>query len=423
MHVEYLVPGIKKIILDNGLRILLARGPHTKKAFLMVGFKVGSIDETEENFGIFHFLEHILFKSTKTRKGRKILEELEEAGTKVNAETNVNCTVLYAKVLPHLLKKIIGIFFEMIANPSYNSREFQLERKVVLEEFESSRDDPLEYLVDFAFFPTLFKNTPLAHSVLGAPENLLRFSKEDLERIKLEYYVPGNMIIVVMGRFDEEEVVREIEATFGGLAPALVKPQKLVVGLDNSQNIKLVPRKTTSSQVYLCLGYKVPGSLNRDFYRLSLLDGILSEGMSSRLFVALREKRGIGYGLGTVFGDFNQVGTLFAYLAGFNKKRFNEAVRTILEEFRQLRDKRVNERELRRAKNQVISSHDEAMERIEFWAGQILRKEFFEVPYDFRRFPKNIERIKTREILEAANQYLIDDYILTALVPEGFSPF
>lgn len=423
METGYLMPGVKRIILDNGLRILTAKGPHTRKAVIMVGFKVGLIDETEENSGISHFLEHILFKSTQSRKRKQIVMDLEEVGTKVNAGTNVDHTILYAKVLPQFVKRVIRNFFEMVSNPAYNSREFELEKKVVLEEWENSWDEPIDHSFDFLYWPTLFKGTPLERSIAGRRESLQSMSKQDLEDFKKKYYLPNNMAIVAVGKFNEEEVIREITETFGTLSPKQVPEQKLEVELINSQTIKLIPRRTLSSQVYLVLGYRVPGSLHKDIHKLNLLDSILSEGMSSRLFVALREKRGIGYGVGTALADFKQIGSLHAYITGFNKKRFQGAVKAILGEFQDLKKKTISNRELQKAKNQLISSHQESMEKPEFWGRQILEKEFFGVPYDFRRIPKHIKKITPRDIRRIANQYLIDDYTLCALVPEGFNPF
>jgi len=423
MKVGYLMPGVKRIILDNGLRVLMARGPYTKKVLIMVGFQVGSIDETNENSGISHFSEHILFKSTQTRKGKQILEDLEAVGTKVNAATDVDHTTLYAKVLPQFTERVIKNFFEMVANPTYNSREFELERKVVLEELEDTKDEPIGNSFDFIFYPTLFNGTSLAQSVGGTRESLERMSKEDLEDFKKKHYLSNNTAIVVVGRFNEEEIIRNIDGTFGKLTPGSIQPQKLEVELFNSQTIKLTPRRTLSPQAYLALGYRVPGSLHRDFHKLDLLDSILSLGLSSRLFVALRERRGIGYQVGTAFNDFYTIGAFYAYVAGFNKKRFQDAVRAILGEFQNLKKKIISDRELQKAKSQHISSHEEAMEEVGFWAGQILRKEFFDVSYDFRRIPKYIEKITPRDIMETANQYLTDEYTLTALVPEGFKPF
>lgn len=422
MKTDFLMAGVKRVTLDNGLRILFARGPKPKKNFVLVGFKAGSAYDSDEKAGLFHFLEHALFKSTKTKRSKKILEELEDDGTSVNAFTSHHYTVLQAKMLPHLTAKTLRLFFEMVANPEYNKKEFDLERKVVLDEMENDGDNHLTQSDGF-FFSSLFPGQYLCRSVLGYFSALKAIAKADLEEAKRRYYVPNNSAIVVLGKLNKEAILRVVQDTFGQLEPGSLPNPLPKIEIANSQTIRMVPRNALRSQAYLCLGYKTPGSNHRDYPKLMLLDSVLSGGMSSRLFVALRQQRGIGYHMGTHFADFGDIGVFYAFIDGFYKKGLQNAVRAILGEFQNLAKKTISSSELERAKSRFISDYEEGLEEPEVWASQILEKEFFAVPYDFRRFKRYIEKITPEDIRATAQKYLTDDYTLTALLPKGFTPF
>ena len=422
MESDFLMTGVKRITLDNGLRVLLATGPKPKKTVLMVGFRVGSAYEDDGKAGLFHFLEHILFKSTKMKKSKKILEELEDEGAEVNALTDYHYTILHAKMLPHLTIKTLNSFFEMVANPEYNTIELERERKVVLDEMENNKDDHLMYANDF-FLSSLFPGQYLGRHVLGDFSTLKTITKDDLEEAKRKYYVSNNIAIAIVGKFNEQEILRAIRDTFGKLEPEKPSPVLPDIAIANSQTIKMIPRDALSSQAYLCLGYKVPGSNHKDYPRLVLLDSVLSGGMSSRLFIALREQRGIGYQVGTNLIDFGNAGAFYAFIPGFYKKGLQNAVKVILAEFQKLKKTNVSCLELERAKSRFISRYEDALEEPETWASQILMKEFFGGPYDFRKFARYIKKLGPRDVQKTAQEYLTDDYTLTALLPKGFTPF
>lgn len=422
METDLLMTGIKRITLDNGLRVLLATGPKPKKNVVMVGFKVGSAYENDSNAGLFHFLEHILFKSTKTKRSKKILEELEDEGTEVNAGTDYRYTVLHAKMLPHLTAKTIRSFFEMVVNPEYNTRELDFERKVVFDEMENDKDDHLMHSNDF-FFSSLFPGQYLGRPILGDFATLKTITRADLEEAKKRYYIANNAAIAVIGKFNEEEILETILDTFGKLEAGILPPVLKNIEIVNSQTVITVPRDTLKSQAYLCLGYKVPGSNHKDYPKLVLLDSVLSGGMSSRLFIALREQRGIGYQVGTSLVDFVDIGVFYAFIPGFYKKGLRNAIKVILREFERLKKTAVSRAELERAKSRFSSHYEEALEHPEMWVSQILMKEFFGMPYDFRKFSKYVKKLAPRDIKQVAQEYLTDDYTLTALLPKGFMPF
>ncbi|MDA2922064.1 insulinase family protein, partial [Patescibacteria group bacterium AH-259-L07] len=168
------------------------------------------------------------------------------------------------------------------------------------------------------------------------------------------------------------------------------------------------------------LGWRAPGWNGEDTYKLEVLDGILSNGFSSRLFQRLRDERGIGYTNGSFFDSFGDEGFFLIYADGFDPKRFEEAKEVILNELEDLKVNLVTDRELRKTKNLLISQYSDSLESLEFRANNILVRELDNEPYDFRKTSDYVEEITKEDVRYAAQRYLTDQYTLTALVPEGF---
>jgi len=227
------------------------------------------------------------------------------------------------------------------------------------------------------------------------------------------------MIIVLVGKFEEDKFLRKIKDTFGKLKAKDVSKSKISTAIRNYRFNQLEERKGIS-QVYLFLGYQVPGFISPDTFKLNMLWGILSAGMSSRLFKKIREEKGIGYNVGSFLKNFGVQGMLAAYVAGFDPKRFKEAKKIILNEFSDLKTTLVSPRELEGTKTLMISQHDDILENIAKRGIIILEREANKIPYDFRDFAKLIKKVSREDVRVAARKYLTDKFTLTALVPEGF---
>jgi len=411
--------GIKRTEFENGLVLLTERRPHAQKAVMLVGIKVGSINEDDKLNGASHYNEHLLFKSNKYRTAKQITEDLEFEGTSVNAFTDYTITAFYAKALPEKLTKAVDVVYQATTNFEYNEEEFSRERGVILTEIRLNIEQPTKYSIENLFVPTLFKGTPLERTIAGTEESMGIVSKEELEQFKKEFYLPNNTIIVVVGRFDEAELQRKVTDTFARLEPGKVSTQDLHVDLTNQRAEKFEGHKSIK-QVYLDVGFKVPGFTHPDTHKLRLLNGILSAGMSSRMFQKLREERGIGYAIGSYFESFGDPGIFATYVAGFDSARFEEAEEVILNELKDLKTNAVPDRELEGTKNLLTSRHFDMLERIDSRAIEILEAECDKLPYDFREIPRYLDKITKEDLLEMAQKYLTDQHVLTALAPEGF---
>jgi predicted Zn-dependent peptidase len=411
--------GIKRTEFDNGLVLLTEKRPRAKKTILLVGVKVGPINENDKLNGASHYSEHMLFKSNKYRSAKEIIEDMEFEGTSINAWVDHTTMTFCANSLPEKLTKAIDIIYEAATNFDYNKEEFERERNVILTEIQFHIERPIDYSLENLFLPAAFKATPLERTLAGTKKSMGTVTKEELEQFKKTFYVPNNMAIVAVGNFNEKELIRKIEKTFAKLEPGEIPGQDLKVDLINRRSKKFESHKSIK-QVYLDIGFKLPGSTHKDFHKLSMLDGILSAGLSSRIFQKLREERGIGYDVGTFFGSFGDPGIFAVYVAGFDPKRFEEARDVILNEFKDLKTNPVSDRELQRTKNLLISQYYEHLENLTSRATDILEIEFDKLPYDFRKVPNYWKKITKQDILETAQKYLTDKFTLTALVPKNF---
>lgn len=410
---------ITRTELDNSLVLLTEKIPYAKKAVLLVGVNVGPINENDKLSGASHFNEHLFFKSNKHRSVRQIHEDLEFEGASFDAFTNRTSTVFHVKSLPNKLLKAIDIIYEAVTNFEYNQEEFERERRVILTEIQHCIDDPDIYSFSSIFIPTIFKGTPLEKTIDGTVKSVGSMTREELGQFKKMFYVPGNMAVVVVGNFDEMKLKKKIENTFAKMKIQKVPFQNFEASLVSKRSKKLEVHKSIQ-QVYLNIGFKIPGFAHADIHKLKLLDGILSAGSSSRIFRRLREEKGIGYSLGSLVNNFGDLGVFTVYIDGFEPKRFREATDVILDEFDDLKTDLVSDQELRGTKNLLISQHYDKLEKLLLRAENILNQELYRLSYDFREIPRYLKKISKEDILETARKYFTDQFTLTALVPEGF---
>lgn len=401
---------------SNGLTLVAEERPNTRKVALFVGVGVGSVDEDSEINGGSHFNEHLLFKSNKHRTARQIIEDLEYSGSLVNACTTWKYTGFYAKTPKSSLNGALDILFEAATNFEYDEKEFELERQVILTEIQNYINSPEKHALTGLFIPTLFEGTPLEKKIEGTTESMGKIKKKELEAFKQRFYAPNNMIIAVCGRFDWKKLTQLIEETFGILEKKHV-PRRQKISIQNRGN-RREEKRLDITQSYLHLGYRVPGFCGKDFFSLEMISSLLSEGMSSRLFHELREKRGIGYSVGNFFYPTGEEGMFVSHVDGLDPERVEETEEIILNIFSDLKKRRVQTKEFKGTKKLMISRYDDLLEKITERAMLLFLSEFFRVPYDFREKEKYIRAVTKDNVMDAAKEYLTEDYTLTLLSPK-----
>lgn len=337
----------QKITLDNGLRLITASLPQVHSVCLSIYVGAGSRYESEEKAGLSHFLEHLLFKGTERwATAREIAEAVEGVGGVLNGSTDKELTVYWAKVACPHFEIALDVLADMLLSPRLDPAELEKERRVVMEEIDSSFDSPhqrVNLLIDEVLWP----DQPLGRDVAGRKETVANLTRRALREYLEQQYCPGNVVISVAGNIDPEEVVDLVHSRLKDWKDGLPRPWFPAREEQSDPRVSVEPR--SAEQVHLCLGLRGLPHLHPDRFVLGLLNILLGEGMSSRLFQELREKRGLVYEVSSYVTHFFDTGSLIIY-SGTQPDNLTEVVKILLEELRRLRDEEVSEAELSRAK-------------------------------------------------------------------------
>jgi predicted Zn-dependent peptidase len=336
-----------KTTLDNGLRILTAPMPDTRSVAVSLYVGAGSRYETDEQAGVSHLLEHLLFKGTERRPSpQQISELIDGVGGVINAGTDRELTVYYAKVAaPHFVLAT-DVLTDMVRHPLIAPEELEKERKVVIEELAAVSDSPGQ-LVDVILDATMWPDQPLGRDVGGTEASVNAISRD----VTLEYlarqYVPNNTVVAVAGAIDHPTVVELVGSALGDWRPG--SPRHWFPAVNGRQESRVAVHYKRTEQAHIEIGLHGVSSRDPDRFACDLISIILGEGMSSRLFMELREKRALCYDVHSYASHYLDAGSLAVY-AGVDPKKAVEAVQALFAELERIRDDGGSEEELRKAK-------------------------------------------------------------------------
>lgn len=346
--------------LKNGLIVLTARMPGAYSATVSVMAGVGSrYEDYDVNGGVSHFLEHLLFKGTPTRPSTKIIsEQIDAVGGWSNAYTSNEMTNYYTKVPYQHVNLALEIQADMIRNSILDPEEIDRERGVVLEEMNVYQDDPASYV--HRLTPSLlWPDHPLAREVLGSEAVIRTIQREAIESYLKHHYEPNNLVVVVAGRVDHDKIVAQCEALFGDMKPTQ-RAKALPVTKELSSTTKNVLIKDTA-QAHLVVSTTAYPFLHPNVPAARLATTILGRGLSSRLFMNVRERKGLAYSINAGQESYVDTGEFEVY-AGVNLEKQADAIAAIIEELQLIGREPVGEDELNKAKNQIRGGLQMAME-------------------------------------------------------------
>lgn len=336
----------QKSKLGNGMRVVTSEMPHTRSVSMCVFVGVGSRYESDEEAGLSHFLEHILFKGTKARpEPQQISAAVEGVGGVINATTEHELTVYWCKVAQPYFEDSLALLFDVLRNSLYEPDAIEKERQVIFEELGMINDYP-GYKVEALIDEMLWPGHPLGRDIGGTRESVNGITREMLLDFVSAHYTPNNMVVSVAGNVSHDDVAAQVEGLSAGWqlgAPSEWMPYE---GEQCEPQSRVEYRKT--EQAHLSVALPGVSLLHPNRYALDLLSVALGEGMSSRLFVEVREKRGLAYDVHSEVSHFTDTGALVVS-AGVDPKRVYDAAQTILEQIGALRDG-LPEAELEKAK-------------------------------------------------------------------------
>jgi len=333
--------------LANGVTVLTEKIPHVHSASIGVWVDVGSRDENDNQAGVTHFIEHLMFKGTQRRSAKDIAEELDAVGGQLNAFTTKEYTCYYARVLDEHLPLAVDLLGDMLFHSRFDEVDIDRERNVILEEIKMYEDAPDELVHDI-FAGTIWRSHPLGRPVIGGEQSVRNLSRADLRSFYKQFYIPGNIVVAAAGNFDHERLLEMLNENFGQLTGGK-KERHFVVPQPNKQ---VFCRTKETEQVHLCLGTPGLPIDHEKIYVFQLINTILGGGLSSRLFQEIREQRGLVYSVFSYHSSYHDSG-LFCVYAGLSKENVREALELIVKEIKDLQKQGVGPAELQRVKNQL----------------------------------------------------------------------
>jgi len=335
-----------KSTLPNGLRLVTAPMPHTRSVSVSAYVGAGSRYERPVEAGLSHFVEHVCFKGTEKRPTpREISEVIDGVGGVLNAGTDRELTVFYCKVARPHLELAIDVLVDMLRSPLFAPDEVEKERKVILEELAMVADSPSQQ-VDILIDEVLWPDQPLGWDVAGNAESVAGISRQMALDYLHRQYVPNNTVVSVAGNVFPEDVEDLIERALGDWERG--SPQSWFPAVDGQSGPRSAVRYKKTEQAHLSLAVHGLSTQHPDRYALDLLSVVLGEGMSSRLFLELREHLGLCYDVHSYVSHFLDAGSFSVY-AGVDPANAVETVRALLGELERLREG-IPEDELAKAK-------------------------------------------------------------------------
>ncbi|MBP2077703.1 M16 family metallopeptidase [Oceanobacillus polygoni] len=340
---------IDKHISKNGVRIVLEKIPAVRSVTIGIWVLTGSRNESVENNGISHFLEHMFFKGTKTRTAQDIAEAFDSIGGQINAFTSKEYTCFYAKVLDTHKDYALEILADMFFNSTFDEAEMEREKKVVFEEIKMYEDTPDDIVHDL-LAKASYGDHPLGYSILGTETHLKSFQPETLREYVKQRYTPENVVVSVAGNV-EDSFIQTVEHYFG----AYESPTEKSTIIKPSFYANSIERNKDTEQAHLCFGFEGLPQGNENIYSLIIMNNVLGGSMSSRLFQDVREKQGLAYSVFSYHSTFLDNGLLTIY-AGTGKEQLSLLRDTINQTVETLINKGLTDKELRNSKEQLKGS-------------------------------------------------------------------
>jgi predicted Zn-dependent peptidase len=404
---------IKKTILPNGIKVITETLPGSKSFSLGFWFEVGSRDEESANNGITHFIEHMFFKGTNKRSAKRIVTEIESVGGYLNAFTSKEQTCYYGRGLVDHFPTSFNVISDMIQNSLFNQSEIKKEAGVIIDELRDLEDNPEDLIFD-RFEEILFSKNNLSHSILGTEKNIRKFDRSDFINYLKRKYAYDKMLIVSSGGIAHDQVLRLSERTFNRKYDKSKIKRKFYFDHKAEPQVSAIDKEI--NQVHVMLGTSTYGYGSNKRVLVSLLSQILGEGSSSRLFQTLREKNGITYQIHSYLNSFYDT-SVFGIYFSTNEKMIGKALKLVESELKKLRENKVSEKELNKAKESLKGNIILSMENT---SNRMIRIAQSEIYYNkvktLDETIREINSVTSDQIAEVADEILNPNSLLKLFI-------
>ncbi|MGC1460635.1 MAG: pitrilysin family protein, partial [Terracidiphilus sp.] len=395
-----------------GLIVLTERMDHLRSVAMGVWIKSGSRCEPAEINGISHFVEHMLFKGTRSRTAQHIAREMDSIGGNLDAFTGKETICFNVKSLSDHVPIALDVLADLVLNPTFAPSDIERERGVILEEIKIDEDNP-DVLVQELFTQSFWKDHPLGWPILGTNETVARFDQQKLVAYHGDRFHGGNMVFSAAGNLEHDHFVEAVAGKFSSLAGGATlsempapKPSPRIV-LRNKKSLE---------QVQICLGVAAPPITDENRYAALILNTVLGGGMSSRLFQTIREERGMVYSIYSDLSPYRDTGTLCVY-AGTSAGKALEVVDLIMAELRKLKETPLTLEELTRAKDQLKGNLLLGLESSTSRMANLARQEmYFHQFFSVDELIARVDEVDTAQVQAMAQRLFHPDHIAVTLL-------
>jgi len=403
-----------KTVLPNGIRIVTEEIPHVRSLSLGFWIDTGSQNETEENNGISHFIEHMAFKGTKKRSAREIAQSIESVGGYLNAFTSKEHTCFYARVLDEHLELAMDILSDIVFSSTFPRKELEKEKQVVIEEIKRAEDDPDDIIHDY-FDKVLFKDHPLSMPVLGREETVKLYSRRSLFQYRKCRYTAKNLVIASAGNITHKKVVELAKKYVEKIDNDEQKSEKMVNQELGIPNAVISEYYKPILQAHICMGTLGMSIRDERRFAMQVLNTLLGDGMSSRLFQNIREKYGFAYSVYSFNNMMKYTGSTGVYI-GTDDSHVLKCMDLVWKELRSIKKKGISKSELERTKEQLKGSIMLGMENIPNRMIRLGSSElYFGKFISLDTIISGIEAVRREDVQEIAEQLFSEDRFATVI--------
>ncbi|PIR44094.1 hypothetical protein COV23_01645 [Candidatus Wolfebacteria bacterium CG10_big_fil_rev_8_21_14_0_10_31_9] len=404
----------KKIVLDNGLRIVLVPQPGNLATTVLVLTETGSKYESKEISGISHFLEHLCFKGTTKRPNSiDISAELDGMGAFYNAFTGAEYTGYFAKARANHFENILDVVSDIYLNQIFDTEELEKEKGVIIEEMNLYEDIPMRKVQNL-FMELLYGDQPAGWDIAGNKDVIRNLTKDDFVKYHKMHYVAKSTIVVIAGAFDEIKAVEKVKEYFSQITDQLKVVKLPTIDTQSNPTVSLIHKKT--DQTHFILGVRALNVFDKRKYIIEVLSDILGGGMSSRLFQKIRNELGAAYYINAGSDLYTDHGYL-AVSCGVDNNRVLEIISVVLEELKKLANEPIPEKELVRAKEHLtgnlILSLETSNRMAEFYGGQEVTSGDMATP---EQIIEKINLVTAEEIMTMAKEIFQNQKLNLALI-------
>ncbi len=401
---------VVKTVLANGLRVISEEMSHVRSVAVGVWVDVGSRTERAAESGISHFVEHMVFKGTANRSADEIACSIDSIGGNLDAFTTKESVAFTAKVLDEHLPRAMDVLGDLVLHPAFREDDIAKEKGVVLEELKMDEDNP-DYLIHEIFAGNFWKKHPLGRPIIGTKRTIHAFGRPQLQDFFRRTYHPGNLVITAAGNVSNKVLVGLVEERFGRLAHQNHRPRNRI---PTPHPTIVLRNKASLEQVQLCLGVPAYPMAHPKRFAGYLLSTVLGGGISSRLFLKIREHEGLAYAVFSDLSMYKDTGCLSVY-AGTSVEAATRVIEQIVGEFRDLKENLIGDEELRRAKDHLKGSLMLSLESTASRMANLARQEKY-----FARFltldevNENIELASAEDLRDVANDWFHQERVALA---------